>query len=355
MRCSLALAVALSSAGCTTVAVPRDAATVVRALDERQRQLVVSADVAALEALAHPNLRINAPTGRVLTREEFLSSMRDGRISAEQFERTAESVTISGKVAAVMGRETFTPTAASELGRMYGARPLQRRYSNIYVWEGGAWRWLARHANVAQAPPQHSPMHLGVPGRCEDKAKGGGGAEGCYWNASLSLGRATAELYWHIDRFPDVAAAEAARTTRSAVTTALGAHVFLQTVTEDASWRPRGGERLSTVGPFSPPPGTELTARFMEATTSKESVTVPHLHSGPEGFFLLEGSICVETPAGAHRAGPGASLALPGGVPMQLSHAGSTARRSLVLVIHPSAEPWIDRQPQWKPAGACRG
>jgi hypothetical protein len=42
----------------------------------------------------------------------------------------------------------FTPAAASELGRTSGARPLQRRYTNIYVWEDGHWFWLARHANV---------------------------------------------------------------------------------------------------------------------------------------------------------------------------------------------------------------
>lgn len=197
-------------------------------------------------------------------------------------------------------------------------------------------------------------MHVGVPGRCEAKAQNGGGAEGCFWNASIPIVGAATQLYWHIDRFPDVASADAARTPRSAVTTALGGHVFLQTVTEDAGWRPGGGQRLSTVGPLVVPSGAQLTARLMEATTSKESATFPHIHSGPEGFFLLEGSICVETPAGAHRAGAGASLALPGGVPMQLNHAGKAVRRSLVLVIHPTTKPWIDRKPQWRPTGACR-
>ena len=197
-------------------------------------------------------------------------------------------------------------------------------------------------------------LHLGVPGRCEDKAQNGGGAEGCFWSASIPIGRAKPQLYWHIDRFPDIASAESARTSRSAVTLALGGQVFLQTITEVAGWRPRGGQRLSTVGPLAAPSGAELTARFMEATTSKVSATFPHIHSGPEGFFLLEGSICVETPAGAHRAGSGESLALPGGVPMQLAHVGKTVRRSLVLVIHPTGRPWIDRKPQWTPTGRCR-
>lgn len=110
--------------------------------------MVAAADVSGLERLAHPNLRINAPGGRVLTREQFLTNMRSGEIAAESFERTAEDVSISGNVAVVMGREVFTPVASSELGRMFGAKPLQRRYINVYVWQQGRWLWLARQANV---------------------------------------------------------------------------------------------------------------------------------------------------------------------------------------------------------------
>ena len=52
----------------------------------------------------------------------------------------------------VIGREVFTPTAQSELGRLYGAVPLQRRYTNVYVWQDGRWYWLARQAAVV--PPR---------------------------------------------------------------------------------------------------------------------------------------------------------------------------------------------------------
>lgn len=138
------------SAGCaTTTNVGGQAA--VLAVDDQQREMVAASDVAGLTRLAHPNLRINAPGGRVLTRDQFLANLRSGEIAAEGFERTAEDVSISANVAVVMGRETFTPAATSELGRTFGKRPLQRRYSNIYVWEQGRWFWLARHANVLPA------------------------------------------------------------------------------------------------------------------------------------------------------------------------------------------------------------
>ena len=138
-------------AACATVPVDRDRANVL-AVDEQQRAMVAAADVGGLDRLAHPNLRINAPGGRVLTREQFLANMRSGEIAAERFERTAEDVSVSGNVAVVMGHEVFTPVASSELGRTFGAKPLQRRYTNVYVRQHGRWLWLARQANVVAAP-----------------------------------------------------------------------------------------------------------------------------------------------------------------------------------------------------------
>jgi len=153
MAWSVKLALVFASlflvAGCVTHPTPtRDS---VLAVDEQQRAMVAASNVVGLEKLAHPNLRINAPGGRVITREQFLANMRSGEIAAESFDRTAEDVSISGEVAVVMGRETFTPVATSELGRTFGAKSLQRRYTNIYVWQGGRWLWLARQASVV--PP----------------------------------------------------------------------------------------------------------------------------------------------------------------------------------------------------------
>lgn len=137
-------------AGCATTPNVGTRATVL-SVDDQQRAMVAAADVAGLDRLAHPNLLINSPGGRVLTREQFLANMRSGEIAAEGFERTAEKMSISGNVAVVMGRETFTPLATSELGRTYGSKPLQRRYTNIYVWHQDRWLWLARQANVLPA------------------------------------------------------------------------------------------------------------------------------------------------------------------------------------------------------------
>jgi hypothetical protein len=117
-------------------------------LDAKQKEMVAKADTDGLATLSLPELRINAPTNRILSHDQFLAMMRNGQIGAEAFERTVESVSIHGDVGVVMGSEVFTPTAESELGRTYGTRPLKRRYTNVYVLDHGKWKWLARHANV---------------------------------------------------------------------------------------------------------------------------------------------------------------------------------------------------------------
>ena len=76
-------------------------------LDLQQKDMVAKADADGLAALSAPGLTINAPTGRVLTREQFLAMMRSGQIGAENFERTVESVTVSGNVGVVMGSEVL--------------------------------------------------------------------------------------------------------------------------------------------------------------------------------------------------------------------------------------------------------
>jgi len=124
-----------------------------RAADAQQLQAIMTRDDKAMATMAHANLRINAPTGRILKREELLSMMASGEIATERFERTPESVTITGNLGVVMGGEIVVPTATSTSGQMFGAgKTLQRRYTNVYLLEQGAWKFIARHANVVPTP-----------------------------------------------------------------------------------------------------------------------------------------------------------------------------------------------------------
>jgi hypothetical protein len=150
-------AAALLLTRCASAPAPLPDEAGLRAVDERQRQVVLARDVEGLKPLLHPALRVNAPSNHILTREQLLAMVGRGDIAAESFERVAEQVTITGELGVVMGHETFTPVASSELGRLYGARLLRRRYTNVYLREAGSWRLLARHANVVCEPAPQAP------------------------------------------------------------------------------------------------------------------------------------------------------------------------------------------------------
>ena len=129
--------------------------------------------------------------------------------------------------------------------------------------------------------------------------------------------------------------------------------ILLQTVSDNPGWRPAGGEHLGTVGPLAVPSGIDVTARLMEATASARAVEEAHAHPGPEAFFLLDGSICLETQAGTATAEGGESMILPARAPVQLASSRDSRTHALVLVIHPTGEEWIDRRLAWTSSGQC--
>jgi len=69
-----------------------------RAADQEQRRLVKEGDAVGLEKILHPNMVINGPDGRAVTREMFLKSTRTGAISKQDFERVPEAVRITGTI-----------------------------------------------------------------------------------------------------------------------------------------------------------------------------------------------------------------------------------------------------------------
>jgi quercetin dioxygenase-like cupin family protein len=205
---------------------------------------------------------------------------------------------------------------------------------------------------VALAAGAAAPAVAQVPGACEAAADDNVGAAGCYHDGSVDLGAVGEPLYWHIDEFDSLDAAQAAATPTSYADTALG-RIFLQTMSDDPGWTPDGGRRIATVGPLPLGEPAERTARFMEAYTTAGMITRPHRHAGPEAWLVLEGGQCLETPAGASMVGAGESAWIEEGPPMQLANDGDGERRALLIVVHRTGEPWMTMAQDWTPTGLC--
>ena len=68
---------------------------------------------------------------------------------------------------------------------------------------------------------------------------------------------------------------------------------------------------------------------------------------------MLTGAQCLETPDRLILARAGEAAMAPQGPAMAISAVEPETRRSVLLVLHPAAEPWTRPAPDWTPQGRC--
>jgi hypothetical protein len=119
-----------------------------RAADAEQMRIIVQGDAETQQVFMHPNYMINGPMNRVLQKDVIVDMLAHGRMGSDRFERVIEDLAITGNVGIVMGREVVHPTPTSELGMRHGDKLLNRRFTNVFLFEDGKWRFLARQATI---------------------------------------------------------------------------------------------------------------------------------------------------------------------------------------------------------------
>jgi quercetin dioxygenase-like cupin family protein len=177
---------------------------------------------------------------------------------------------------------------------------------------------------------------------------------GCWIIAHEPVGRlAASPTFWHLDAYPSVATAEAAKGPSGTVVESLG-KIWLLTI-ENADWRPSGGERIAEIGPLGVVAGEKYSAQYMEAIFNPGMTAPAHVHSGPEAWYTLAGETCLETPQGRQIGRAGREyVVVPGGPPMHLTATGTEQRRALVLILHDSSKPATTPVHDWTPKGLCK-
>ena len=206
--------------------------------------------------------------------------------------------------------------------------------------------WLLASATVT------SVVRAQVPGGCNTPVSERTSEVGCYLTATEVLGTLPqGALFWHLYVYPTRAAAETAKGPRGTVVESFE-KVWLYTIAE-SEWRASSGERIATIGPLPTSAGKQYTARYMEAVFTPGMSARVHRHSGPEAWYLVSGAQCLETPEGIKIARTGEGAVVPEGPPMALSSVGTETRRSVLLVLHDTSQPWINMESDWKPKGLC--
>jgi quercetin dioxygenase-like cupin family protein len=187
---------------------------------------------------------------------------------------------------------------------------------------------------------------------CVDVPPGEKRAElGCF-NVGVVTGLhfSEASVYWHLSAFPTRKAAEAAKSATGIVVEEDGKAWLSEFGPKNTT--SRGGEAIAVVGPMQLPKATTYAAVLSYAVMRPGDSSRVHTHPGPEGWYVLAGEQCLETPAGPNRARAGGTSTVPPNLPMELNVTGTTLRRAFALVIHDSAQQ-RGIPSDWKPSGAC--
>jgi quercetin dioxygenase-like cupin family protein len=203
----------------------------------------------------------------------------------------------------------------------------------------------------AQAPGTAGHDHL-TEVACVDVTPGEKRPEfGCF-NVGTKTGLHFSQpsVYWHLRAFPTRKAAEAARSPTGIVVEEDG-RAWLSEF-GDRNMVARGGESIAVVGPMQLPTAKLYTAVLSYAVMRPGDSSRVHTHPGPEGWYVLAGEQCLETPAGADKARAGGTMTVESNIPMELNVTGTALRRAFALVIHDSAQQ-RGVPSNWKPSGAC--
>jgi quercetin dioxygenase-like cupin family protein len=177
---------------------------------------------------------------------------------------------------------------------------------------------------------------------------------GCYVLATEKLSSLPpGPLFWHLYTFPTVEAASQTKgDSASTIVQTFGKPWLFRIAPAD--WKPDSGHRVAVIGPLALPPARGYVARYMEdIAPAVPGLTPVHRHPGPEAWYVLSGSQCMQAPGKTIILRAGETAFVPGGVPMTLSQSGSETRRSLILVLHDSSRPWMTKVNDWKPSTPC--
>ena len=174
---------------------------------------------------------------------------------------------------------------------------------------------------------------------------------GCFNIGTVTgLHFAQASVYWHLREFPDMKSAEAAKSDTGIVVEEDGRTWLSEFGPGNLALR--GGKAIAVIGPMELPAAKNYVAVLSYAVMRPGDSSRVHTHPGPEGWYVLAGEQCLETPLGAERARAGATMTVRPNIPMELNVTGTALRRAFALVIHDAAQ-GRGKPSEWKPSGAC--
>jgi ketosteroid isomerase-like protein len=115
----------------------------IRAAEQHHLAAFASNDPATIDALFSDDFLVNSPRYDVLDKRQLMDLVRRGTLKTSSFSQSIDQIRRYGDVAVVMGadRVVFAPPAPN------AGRTINRRFTEIWRFQDGQWRFVARHAN----------------------------------------------------------------------------------------------------------------------------------------------------------------------------------------------------------------
>lgn len=148
------------------------------------------------------------------------------------------------------------------------------------------------------------------------------------------------ELYWHVETFESLGAAEAAAGAFS-LAAEFDGRAWLFTLADRGS-DGMGGTPVVSIGPVPRFDAPEFLLRINSATAPVGAATSIHSHPGPEAFLILSGQLTQRTPFGEHVLNAGGTMP---GVPdqaMEVRSTGSEELRELIMFVVDPSRPFAE-------------
>jgi quercetin dioxygenase-like cupin family protein len=146
-------------------------------------------------------------------------------------------------------------------------------------------------------------------------------------------------LYWQIETFPTLAAAQAAAGPTSLAASVEGKFWLFTLGAKGAA--SHGGAMVAEVGPVTRTTASEYLLRVNNAVAPPGTKTAVHSHPGAEAFYVLSGSLTQRTPQGTITVEAGQST--PGRGPdttMEVSSTGRSELHALVMFLVDAGKPF---------------
>ena len=147
-------------------------------------------------------------------------------------------------------------------------------------------------------------------------------------------------LYWHVENFPTLAAAQAAAGPTSLAAEAAG-KIWLFTLGAKGAPTRGGGSKVVEIGPVPPISAPEYLLRINNAGGPPGARTSAHTHPGAEAFYVLSGRLGQKTPHGISHVEAGQTMPGHGAdTKMEVFSSGTSDLNALVMFVVDASKPF---------------